>query len=342
EDALASEKTDGERRETLRRQLKDLPYAHISTFHSFAISVIRRFFHLIDIEPGFTVCDESRAFLMKKDALDELMEQEYEAGRKEFLALLDKYTAGRSDASLKCIISDKQGLYEKLMSLPDPWGWAEEAVDRLRLGDADLEDSHFWKYYSGALSAALESALEMEDLAASMLTDSGLDRIAADYRAKGLTPVRNALDALRGDYVPSDTIEEIRRALSGGYNTRRLTGNKDEKPLFKQIEGRVKLYRDASKEQIDRVKEMISEPLEETVFEIGETADDAAELMRLVREFDRIYSEMKAEEKVIDFTDIEHLCLKILDNEEACEAYRREISYIFIDEYQDTNMLRRA
>ena len=43
----------------LKRQLDLLPSANISTFHSFSMEVVRRFFFLTGCEPDFRICDEA-------------------------------------------------------------------------------------------------------------------------------------------------------------------------------------------------------------------------------------------------------------------------------------------
>ena len=341
EAALRSPETDKKHRERLRDQLRDLPYAHISTFHAFAISVIRRFFHLVDIEPGFAVCDESKAALMKQDALEELMEREYEAGRPEFLALLDKYTSGREDMSLRALISDKKGLYEQMMSLPDPWGWAEKAVDVLQISKRPLKDSPVWKSYRQKLADLIRKAAVHESSAVELLREYKLPRIADDIALKELGPVSHALD-LVSDPLKDDPLKltDILRKIFAEQKNSRVSGTKDEKPVLDEIKERLDIYRNAAKDCIKEIKAYLDEPLDEAVSAIESTAADAAEFFRLTREFAEIYSDIKAEEKVLDFSDLEHYCLRILEDEEACEALRREISYIFIDEYQDTNALQ--
>ena len=42
----------------LKRQLDLLPMANISTFHSFSMEVVKRFFFVIGCEPNFKICDE--------------------------------------------------------------------------------------------------------------------------------------------------------------------------------------------------------------------------------------------------------------------------------------------
>jgi ATP-dependent helicase/nuclease subunit A len=56
----------------LRMQLEQIPRSNISTFHSFSLEVIRRYFHLIDLDPGFKVCDEAEAKIMKADGIEQV------------------------------------------------------------------------------------------------------------------------------------------------------------------------------------------------------------------------------------------------------------------------------
>ena len=57
---------------SLLKQLELLPRAQISTFHSFALEVIKRYFHLTGLEPGFRILDEGETALITEEALDEL------------------------------------------------------------------------------------------------------------------------------------------------------------------------------------------------------------------------------------------------------------------------------
>ena len=43
---------------------------------------------------------------------------------------------------------------------------------------------------------------------------------------------------------------------------------------------------------------------------------------------------------MVDFDDVMHYASKILDDPMAAEEYREKFTYIFIDEFQDSNMLQ--
>jgi len=56
----------------LRRQLSLLNSASISTLHSFCLDVVRKYYYMIDIDPGFRIADQTEADLLRDEVLDEL------------------------------------------------------------------------------------------------------------------------------------------------------------------------------------------------------------------------------------------------------------------------------
>ena len=53
----------------LREQLNQIHRASISTFHSFALDVIRHYFQLIPIEPNFKICDDAQKTILQEEAM---------------------------------------------------------------------------------------------------------------------------------------------------------------------------------------------------------------------------------------------------------------------------------
>ena len=100
----------------LQRQLDILPRASISTFHSFALDVIRHFFYKIDLDPDFSICDEAQSAVIREEAMDELFRNYYEEFSPGFERLLDWYGSERGDDGAKAII---RGLYVSLMAMPE-------------------------------------------------------------------------------------------------------------------------------------------------------------------------------------------------------------------------------
>lgn len=64
----------------LKDQVRRARTADISTFHRFAMNVIRRYFYLTEVDPNFTICDDSRRDILEQQALDELLEARFQEG----------------------------------------------------------------------------------------------------------------------------------------------------------------------------------------------------------------------------------------------------------------------
>ena len=60
-----------------------------------------------------------------------------------------------------------------------------------------------------------------------------------------------------------------------------------------------------------------TQSLEEMVSEMNETAPKAETLRKLLEDFDQIFKANKADKKLVDFNDIEHYCLSILEETQA-------------------------
>ena len=72
--ALQKEIVDSNRPE-LARQLALLNGAAISTLHAFCLDVIRRYFYLLDLDPGFRIADELEATLLQQSVLADVLEE---------------------------------------------------------------------------------------------------------------------------------------------------------------------------------------------------------------------------------------------------------------------------
>lgn len=109
----------------IRRQLSLLNRASISTLHSFCLQVLRKYYYLIDLDPGFRIADQTEGELLGDEVLDELFEDEYAKGEKAFFELVDRYTTDRHDLDLQHLV---KRVYEFSRSHPDPKTWLEGFV----------------------------------------------------------------------------------------------------------------------------------------------------------------------------------------------------------------------
>ncbi|MGF6375791.1 ATP-dependent helicase/nuclease subunit A [Clostridiales Family XIII bacterium PM5-7] len=316
----------------LREQLRLLQRANISTFHAFALEVIRNFFYLIDLEPGFSICDDAQSTILKEEALDSLLELEFERETEEFQQFLDWYSSDRNQHKIREIIAKN---YNVLQALPNWKGWLREQVDQLSMTTAEFEASPLMPFIWSYCADQMKEIMELMNKAIDTLEDADLIRLADIVREKEVAPLNLVAKAgADGEY---DLMGEYLADISSA----RLAAKKEEKEAYESIKDTVGAYRKLAKKRRDAlVTQLFSSPLDQQIQEMNQTAPVASTLMSLLLSFHDEFQRGKEAKKLIDFNDIEHYCLEILEHEEAADHYRQRFEYIFIDEYQDTNVLQ--
>lgn len=312
----------------LRKQISLLNRASITTIHSFCIDVVRRHFHLIDIDPGFRIGDVTETSILKLEALEDLFEEEYQKADNRFFQLVESFGGAREDKPLQDLVLRVHGF---IQSQPYPEKWLGERVEDFKLAIEDFHKSPWVKTIQRRIELQLQSALDFlkDALAIARLPGgpegyekailSDLDQIGDLYGRS------NSLDA-----AFYQKLNEIK------HDTLR-TGRDCDKDLREQS----KDLRDRAKDIIKAIKEEVfpSKP-EEYVEDLNKLYPLMDYLYQLVMRFSDTYGKKKAERGIIDFNDLEHYALRILADDLAAQEYRERFEYIFVDEYQDSNIVQ--
>ncbi len=314
----------------LKKQLNLLPTANISTFHAFALDVIRRYFYLIQIEPNFKICDTTQETLLKAEAMDELLEELFEADEPEFYHFLKCYSGDRNETKFKDMV-DK--CYNIIRSLPEPFVWLREAVLQLEDGKA-LKDGIVAKSLYEIAESKVKTAVRYADANIELEEETNLDGLD-EMCQKDKAQVDLVMSA-----VKSGNYENIRQAVRD-FALPRLKPS-----IFKTAPEAKVIFtenREVIKNQIKSLKDVyFSGDFDELCHEMSLTYDSALYLEKLLIRYNELYSFKKAEKNVADFGDIEHYAFEILKDEEASSFYRNRFEHIFIDEYQDSNVVQEA
>jgi len=325
-DAAADPSRSRSEQRRLRSELAGIGRAHISTFHSFALDMIRNYYHVAGIRPGLSVCDDTSAAIMMKDAMDELFEARYEADDPDLIYFLDRYGTSKSDERAREMI---QSFYTFLQSLPYPQEWME----KLESG-ALFDAGEFYAPVAAGALKALRGAIACNGRAISMLEGSSCVKLAEKAKADG-DMLEAAAACLRNDPSPEslELLSELKWA--------EMRSTKDEKPAYELIKDEIKILRDNAKKLIkDYCAEWRGVSPELLAKEHEALKKPVSLLCGLTRDFAERYAAKKDKKGVLDFSDIEHFSLDILKNSEVCREYRESIAYIFVDEYQDSNLVQ--
>ena len=317
--------------EFLQKQLDLAETANISTFHSFALEVIRRYFYLTDIEPNFKIGDEGAVEIIKWEVIDQLFHDLFESGSPEFTDFLKAYASDRNERSLKENILK---LYTTIQSIPHPLEWLSEHVQNLNMDLDSFKESQLGDFIKNDIKSSVFQILENFQLAADLAETAGIESIyqKAEEDLQKLMPLKTMAE--QGD------MEGIAKLLAS-FKANTMRALKAEKEDYDLIKDEMKLLRDTAKKQIASLKERyFMQDMEAQLEDLQKTYPAAYYLEKLILEFDRGFRQAKKEKNLVDFNDIEHYALEILEHEEAAGEYRDKFSCIFVDEYQDSNVLQ--
>lgn len=324
----------------LRRQLNSLHKANISTFHAFSMEVIRRYFHLIQLEPNFKICDDGQKAILQAEALDDLLTRSFEASDPDFLSFLTCYASSKNENAVREMIIDT---HQFIQSIPDPQGWLSAQVRRLSEGEkAFLSGPVFLQITEDIRQSLLLCRTYVEETA-QLLEDSGVESLIAKC-GMDLEQVNGILSAFYETEAPAvrqaDWFDRLASAICQ-VKFQTFRASKEDGPAYEEMKDQVKRLRDRGKELLKQITETYCQkPLSVSMEEVEETAEAARILAELVTQFDDLYREKKEKKRLLDFNDIEHYALEALSHPEAAKEYRNRFRYLFIDEYQDSNLVQ--
>jgi len=317
----------------LRRQGALVYSADIDTIHAFCGKTIRAFSHVLEISPDFRMADASESAPILRSALEDVLEDRY-ARLDEFpgfAELADTVSAGQRDTALIEIVLD---VHQKLLIHAAPEQWAQA---QLRAFDvAELQDASETLWGRELLDAA---------------------RTAAAYWHQEMVAARTAFsndEPFCKAYGPGwdKVLDDLSRFLAGTERGWDATHAALPISFLRANPVKGEEY-DAFKHLWKRCKEAISKltvpfdlPSAELFEDIEAVTPVLTALVELVLHTERAYQKEKARRGILDFSDLEHLAIRLLvDNETGAatpvaEELASRYTEIMVDEFQDVSSLQ--
>ena len=355
----------------LTRQLTLIHHAQITTIDSFCLYLIRNHFDEIGLDPDFRVADEGEVRLLKRDVLDEMLEEYFARGAEssgEDSATGDgsrpseaedgretgkgSETDGSCAGSFQEIVeyfspqgNDKRleeqllSLYEFAMSYPWPEEWLQEHQKDYDVPGGGLDACPWVEELKSYVKTQLSEAAQLLEQALSLCREPDgpymyLDTLLEDQeRVEELSHAENFSELYEGF-----------SSLSFG----RISSKKDV-AVSQEKRERAKELRGTVKDLLTGLKEKYFYASAEAQEErMRACAPFVKELLELTLDFCRRFSEKKRERGILDFHDMEHLALQILICREdgklsatrTARQLRETYEEIMIDEYQDSNLVQ--
>lgn len=320
---IKQEIDDGNDTEFFSSQLEKMPISDISTLHSFCMDILRKNFNQAEISPAFKIARSSVISIFKNESAEEVLEKYFENGDKNFLKLADNLNDGKNDKNIIKLIIET---YNFIMSHPDPWKWLKKSIETYNFSENEFLNSDVMKYHKKQLLYLI-------------------NRTAADLKNAYQICISNgmpAFETIEDDIsiietlkykLKNDKIDEFYKDLKNINFSRLKTLPKKMKESCSDAYEQVKKIRNDAKKEIKAQYIDYSQAVNRQ----REMYPTLVKFFELIKDFNDIYSAKKKEKELLDFSDLEHLTLKILQDETVRNSLKSKYKYIFFDEYQDAN-----
>lgn len=331
--------------EHLLKQMSLIHRAQITTIHSFCMDTVKNYFYQLSLDPNFRIGEEGEMSLLKQEVLEEILEEHYSEPSETFLAFVESYAPGKTDKGIEELILK---IYEFCISSPRPKQWLWEARQGFFVEkEEDLEQAGWMRNLMKNAKKQLEECKKKMEYVLSL----------EDVLTKKVRELLKKEFDMLGEALSKEGYQDCKEILDQASFARWPTLTKKEKE-----EGYTKEQLEPIKEIRDDVKKVVQDVREKFFFygikehfeQTKKVAPVVGVMVDLVLHFYDRFQEKKREKNVFEFHDLEHFALELFVEEyegedgldligkpsEIALELRNRYREIFIDEYQDSNMVQ--
>lgn len=291
----------------LDNQLGLLDSSYITTFDSYAFSLVKKYHYLLGISDKLKIIDSNIITIYKNNLLDKIFNDMYD--NINFQNLISDYTT-KDDTSIKEFILEINNQLDLLIN-------KEEYLD-------NYLDKYFSSQYLNNLVNKYEELIKKKIKELQEVYESFLDYIDNDLINKldtWFNPLFNGQSY--ADYVLFTTIPTVK------FTKIPEEGDSTKKELLKVKDEILNLLRF---KDIDEIKDTLL--LNKEHIKV---------IIEIIRKLDKEVSIYKDKYEIYEFNDISHMAIKIVkDNLEVRNEIKTYFNEIMVDEYQDTSSIQEA
>jgi len=317
----------------LRRQLVLLDAAYIGTIHGFCKRILTEYFYLSGLDPRFGILDPDQRDIIRVESMNEALE----------LAWNDESLAIQLQALFDC-----RNLRNTNASLPASLLWVANYLDSLPSREA---------FYQSALKAVSDDPagrqvmdkLMCEGLSRHLQT--ALDRLheaqRCDHLLTGGQYLSDYINLILSQLHPC--LMDLNRGKLASAATAlcqvdygRMPSLSKKLDVDKTIAEKIKNEVTQSRDAIKKLKDLVFVHPDYIAAIAPQVQTQTEACIALLRLFDERYIRRKQSLNVLDFADLEHQMLALLQAQSIVgQKLRDRFEYVFIDEYQDINSVQR-
>ncbi len=317
----------------LQRQMSRIYMAEISTVHAFCSGLIRTYAHVLDIPGDFRMIEEPEAKVLQTKVLDVLLEQGYEECSEDFRIMVETFGYGRDDSRLpQAILMANRAMRCRA----DMKRWVEQTLGMLDISRyGDVMETPWGAYIVQEYRAFVSKQIDRLSAArAEMLHYPVIDSKYGETFERNIEQLKGLLEA--------KTWDDIVAGLSVDFGKLKPVRS----PEDVSVKERLKNLRNKCLPDIKKWQQMFYADSQELLKELGMLMPGAQALIRFAVDFDAAYAEEKKRRKLLDFSDLEHLAIRLLTDRytgkptAVAEEVSRRFEEIMVDEYQDSNQVQ--
>lgn len=290
----------------IEKQIDLFSTCNISTLHSFCKNLISNYFYLLDISPNFDLADENKLAIIRADCVDKILQQASKQNSPTFRKLVDNF-GGKQDEKIAELILE---LYDFSMASANP---IETLNKRLNINDAANEIIQNANSHLENIVKKYDKIIEL--CQANVGFEFYLPILQNEQKMFETSNTWNALKSNFNQIV---------------FSTLPGKGEKD-KEIAKEIQG----IRNNVKDKIKEYQGVFESNFEDLQAEASAMIPQLDELINLVTKFSEEYKKEKLSNNFLDYYDLEHLTIELLQNNP--KEIAQNFDEIYIDEFQDTN-----
>ncbi|PBF47858.1 helicase-exonuclease AddAB subunit AddA, partial [Clostridioides difficile] len=345
-DAIGKALDENPENKHLQNQLVLLNKSSITTIHSFCLDVIKSNFHRINLDPNFRIGDQTECAILKQEAIEEVFEDLYEERDEGFLNLVESYAERGGDKEVQDIIL---GIYSFAMASPEPKKWLIDSAERFNIDENfDFSQSIWARAILDTVKIEINGlCLNMERALKEVESIEELETFAEKLSVedKKIADISQACNKSWDEAYKKMASMSFENYVKG---VKRIS--KDAPSYIKESKEKAKTIRDKTKKSLESIVSATFNKDNDSIREeIKYLYNIVKPISSVVLRFEEEYSNKKREKGIIDFNDIEHFALNILTDvdekgnivpSDIAVGYRNKFYEIFIDEYQDSNLVQ--
>lgn len=319
---------DEAEKQYISEQLAALPNAHISTIHSFCLSILQEYYYMSDLsaEAIETVMDEAQTATAQASAMEAVFLEQYQKNDPVFEQLCAMFSArSEDDEALRSAIkqiaetansqSDSEQWFHTCEMFLKPSETIEALSEPVRHG--------FFAYLKTQAKQYSDACEALYKLYETRYQEEAKKQSQMHQKCLGLSKLDECLN--KADY------QGFKQAFLACCHIGVPTNPDKNDTAYEQIRKRIHALEDA-----------VTSKLHDENILLQDMKDVKAPTLKLIemsKAYMRYYTQIKRFANGIDFNDMEHYALWLLrvNNGQIASHYRDLFEEIMVDEFQDSN-----